>query len=263
MRCAQCSLQLPDTAKFCPRCGAPVAVAVPATERTASAPAPQATPPAMSQPAPQAHLPTSLQPQSVQAKLTPILRQGQAVVSAVENRDYVIAGAGALVALLAFLFLNYVTLSLSGFVSMTNALTGWGAATGSGLAITSASGSPVIFGGMLWLVLVCAFVALAVSGLLAYKSAVIAALTPRAGALVLMVAGGLGILALLWFAISFSHVVSPLGSTAFFTLNTSFGLGFWLSLLGFAAVAVGGYRVRRAEQRQLPNLPGSTHIPPA
>lgn len=251
MRCAQCSFQLPDTAKFCPSCGAPVPVAVPMTENTATTSERRTGPPPAPRSTSQAPLPTSPWAQNAQARLAPLLRQGKGVVAARENRDYVLAGAGALVALLAFVFIPYV--------SVTEIVGGFGASGSlSGPSLAGGTSVPLLAGSlslganaMLWLVPLCALAALAVAGLLAYKSTRVSALTPRTGAVALLVTGGLGALALIWFALSFGHTVGGLSIQGLISLNGSLALGFWLSLLGMVGIAVAGWRAWQREQHTL------------
>lgn len=260
MRCPQCSFQMSDTAKVCPQCGAPVPVAVPDAEQTASA----STPSARTLPSPQ--------PQPMQARPTPTVRQG--ILSAPENRDYIIAGAGTLLALLAFCFLAFVGVTASGLSGLVNAsasVTGLAATAGSELTIASGLGNQLGVGGMLWLVPACALVGLGVAALLTYRSTVSAAPPPRAGALVLAGAGLLGVLVLILFAIGFLRQVSSLessingpgspisglplgglGSADVLSLSASLDPGYWLSLIGLAVIALAGIHAWLSARREIP-----------
>lgn len=256
MHCPKCAFLLPESAKFCPQCGTPVPVSVPANESTIGTGESPGDPRMQGQSVwPPGHVSAAPQPPTLPDSLAPLLRQGRAVASAPENRDYVIAAAGALLALVAFFFISYVSVNLSGLVIMAQPLNGPSLATGSSFPVSTDAGNVVGASGMLWLVPLCALAALAVAGLLAFKSRVVSALNAHSGALAFLVVGGVGALALVWFALSFKQQIDGFKGSDVVSLGYSFDLGFWLSLLGMLAVAFGGFRVRQSERHALPNAP--------
>lgn len=150
-----------------------------------------------------------------------------------ENRLYLIAACGGLVALLSFFAFSYYGYSASGF-----------SASVSGTDFAGSGG----YGG-LWLMVIGALAAIAVSGLLGMGSSAFPQLNARNGAITLITSGGVGLLMLLW---------------VFFDFNSggigSWGFGFFLTFLGMCAVLGAGIQAYRRLQMQPPTFP--PNIPP-
>jgi hypothetical protein len=150
-----------------------------------------------------------------------------------ENRLYLIAACGGLVALLSFFAFSYYGYSGSGF-----------SASASGTYFAGTLG----YGG-LWLMVIGALAAIAVSGLLGMGSTAFPQLNARNGAITLIASGGVGLLMLLWVFFGFNS--GGLGS---------WGFGFFLTFLGMCAVLGAGIQAYRRLQMQPPTLP--PNIPP-
>ena len=146
-----------------------------------------------------------------------------------ENRVYLVAGCGGLIALLSFFAFSYY------------------GALGYSAKGTDFAGSGG-YGG-LWLMVIGALVAVAVSGLLGMGSTAFPQLNARNGAIMLIASGGVGLLMLLYVFIDFK--TGGVGS---------WGFGFFLTFLGMCAVLGAGVQAYRRLQMQPPTLP--PNIPP-
>lgn len=154
-----------------------------------------------------------------------------AAFTAPQNRGYLIAAIGGLVALLSFLLFPFWGISYQPPLT----------ARSTSMTALSAASSYAL----LWLVALGALVALAAACLLALDIKAIAQLTPQLGARVII---GSGIIALLFHLITAQQLN---GDIALYTglrasdlsksgISYGVGFGFWLMLLAFIAVIVGG-----------------------
>ena len=147
-----------------------------------------------------------------------------------ENRMYLTAGIGGLVALLSYFFISYY--DVSGLGSLSGAdFAGSGKYTG------------------LWLMVLGALAAVAISALLAFGSNAVPQLNPVNGAKWLIGCGAVGVLMLVIVLVHFN--AGGIGS---------WGLGFFLSLAGMIAVLVAGIMSFRRLQMQPPMTP--PNMPP-
>lgn len=147
-----------------------------------------------------------------------------------ENRMYLIAGVGGLVALLSFFAFSYYDVF------------------GASVSGSDFAGSGKYTG--LWLMVLGALAAVVISGLLAFGSTAVPQLNVRNGAKWLIGCGAVGVLMLVIVFVHFN--ADGVGS---------WGLGFFLSLLGMCAILGAGIQMYRRLQMQPPTLP-PTNIPP-
>ena len=164
-----------------------------------------------------------------------------------QNRPYLIAAVGGVVAFLSFFILPFWGYSYKGssvLAATSGSVTASGATDGSGL---------------LWLSCLGALVALVVAALLALNIRVIAQLTPALGARIIL---GSGIVALVCQLIAVLQIngstsLSPGESALLSSAGFSYGysIGFWIMLLAFIAVIVGG--VMNLRQTQAAAMPGA------
>ncbi len=189
--------------------------------------------PALSQPSPAPYVPP------VQRQVPPPIARGptsltMSALSSSENRGYLIAGIGGIVALLAFFGLPFVTVLIFSVTGMQFANSGLGAT------------------GALWLVPVAAVVAIGLSVWELYaRSPRIGsyAVTGRAVALAILAGGVAGTVALLIVlfqaAFGLPALTSSYGITGVevpgYGVQGALGLGFWVALLSTIAVGIGGY----------------------
>ena len=209
-----------------------------------------------------------------------------------QNRGYLIAGIGALVALLAFLLLPYavVTVSASALgitesVAITLNATALTQSTANG-ANAFLNSSQIQNQGVLWLQPILALAALALTGLLLYRDypfgkGINAPLAnqKRWGNYGLI---GIAVLSVLIQIVLFSNLNSQIqnainasnsssgsGSSAT-NVSTGTHLGFWLFLLGMVAVAAGAILLLMQESKQTqaaqavssPNMSGGQSYQP-
>ena len=146
-----------------------------------------------------------------------------------ENRMYLTAGIGGLVALLSYFFIS--SYDVSGF----------------GLSGTDFAGSGKYTG--LWLMVLGAIAAVAISALLAFGSNAVPQLNPLNGAKWLIGCGAVGVLMLV--IVLFHFNADGVGS---------WGFGFFLSLAGMIAVLVAGIISYR--RLQAPPMLPPTNMPP-
>lgn len=146
-----------------------------------------------------------------------------------ENRMYLIAGIGGLVTLLSFFFFSYY--DALGFSAKGTDFAGSGKYTG------------------LWLMVLGAIAAVAISALLAFGSAAIPQLTPLNGAKWLIGSGAVGVLMLVVVLVHFNS--GGIGS---------WGIGFFLSLAGTIAVLVAG--IVQFRRLQAPPMTPPPNMPP-
>lgn len=166
-----------------------------------------------------------------------------AAFTAPENRGYLIAGIGGLIAFLSFFILPFYGVSYSGTLGSFS----------SSVTASSATGPYAV----LWLVMLGALVALAVSVLLALGIRAISQLTPQLGARIILGSGVVAALIQILMAIkingdvnSIAGIGSAVGADVLSKAGFSygFGFGFWLMLLAFIAVIVGGVMSMRQTQ---------------
>lgn len=148
-----------------------------------------------------------------------------------QNRGYLIAGIGGLIAFLSCLLLPFWGISYPPRL----------AARSTNLTALSAAGSY----GLLWLVALGALIALIVACLLALDIKAIAGLTPQLGARVII---GSGAIALLLHVITAQELNGDVtqytgqrtSDLSVAGISYGLGFGFWLTLLALIAVIVGG-----------------------
>ena len=165
-----------------------------------------------------------------------------AAFTAPENRSYLIAAIGSLVALLSFFILPFWGYSFNSTVPGAT-----GSFSGSVTASTATNGY-----GLLWFVALGALVALAVACLLVLGIQAISQLTPQLGARIILGSGIIALAILLIIGLKINSDASASGLGTFNLGQTGFsaglGLGFWLMLLSLIAVIVGGVMNMRQVQ---------------
>ena len=192
-----------------------------------------------------------------EAKLLDKIKQPQ-------NRGYLISGIGALVALLAFLLLPYVAITIKTVASSSSTSVYSTTLTINATALTQSSDSG--FGllyhsflvesqGVLWLLPILSLVALAVTGLLLFRdhpfgkavNAPVANQRQWANYGLIAVAALGVIIQIVTIANLGSQIQNSInasnpsggGSSSLTTVSTAGHIGFWFYLLGMAAVAAG------------------------
>src|SRR5258708_14869245 len=172
-----------------------------------------------------------------------------------ENRGYLIAGIGGIEALLAFLFMPYVSIPV---------------AYNGGVSITFSAMSD---GGLIWVEVLLALLAIAIPALVVYRnnpfglSGTPVETQVRWGIYTLIGIGALGLLAQLIVVLnvgSFGFNGQTLGSANSIT-NISYSTGFWFYLLSMIAVVAGGglaFRKKIAPASSLQSLTPPTQYPP-
>ncbi|HLJ79960.1 MAG TPA: hypothetical protein VKT52_00655 [Ktedonobacterales bacterium] len=172
--------------------------------------------------------------------------------TAPQNRPYLIAAIGGLVAFLSFLLFDFYGVSATALgVTRSDSFNGLGAA-----------GSP---GGywLLWLAPLAALAALAIASLITLGINAVRQITPANAGRTIVIAGAIGLVAEIIVAIKANgDASSALGLTTNADLSAlgikisaGLGFGFWLMLLAFIAVIVGG--VMNMRQTQAVSMPGA------
>lgn len=152
-----------------------------------------------------------------------------------KNRGYVVAGISAIVALLAFLFLPYISYSVGPF--------------GGSMGGTQIAGSQ----GLLWLEALLPLVAIVLAALLVFRSNPFGMTnTPiatqiRWGVYSLLGAGSLSLLIHFILALNASNSIQGVTSNPFLSnfVSVGFGFGYWLYLLAAIAMIVGAVMTLR------------------
>lgn len=153
---------------------------------------------------------------------TPSINMG--ALTAPENRPYLIAGVGGLIAFLGYFIFPYYSVSYH-FESISNSATLSGSQIGSWLVLS-------MLGGL---------VALVVAAVLALGIRAIPQLTPQLGARVLLGAAGASIIGLVIFLLQAGSATSDLGLTGISSgVTAGVALGFWIAVLATIAMIVGG-----------------------
>lgn len=170
----------------------------------------------------------------------------RATLTTLQNRPYLIVAIGGLVGLISYLFLPFWGWSDTGATVVL-------AYSGSYTAAGEPTGS--VF---LWLSSLGALVALAVAALLTRNIRVSPHLTPALGARIIL---GSGVVALLCQIIAMLQINGsgsgslPAQASAA-GVSSGYSIGFWLMLLSFIAIIVGG--VMNLRQTQAASVPGAT-----
>jgi hypothetical protein len=159
---------------------------------------------------------------------TPQMNVDLSALTAPENRAYLIAGIGGLVAFLGYFILPYWS---------------WSYHFGTGASAVSNSGSDTgsAFGSWLSLSMLGGLVALVVAGLMALGISAIPQLTPQLASRILLGSGVASALGLVIFLFQYSSDTSGTGFLSS-VAGLSFGLsfGFFLAVLATIAMLVGG-----------------------
>jgi hypothetical protein len=169
-----------------------------------------------------------------------------AAFTAPENRSYLIAAIGSLVALLSFF--------IFGFWGVSASSTLVGGFTSSSFTGSDAAGTGGYF--VLWLVPLAALVVLAIACLLVLGINAVQQITPANGGRYTVIAGVVGLVALVVSAFKINSDVSKftggIDSAELARLGVHYssglGFGFWLTLLALIAVIVGGVMNMRQVQ---------------
>ena len=197
-----------------------------------------------------------------------------------QNRGYLVAGIGALVALLAFLLLPYVTVTMKIIASSTSVYittmtinaTALTQSSGNGFSLFSYSS----YGqsqGTFWLLPILSLVALALTGLLLYREhpfgkGINAPVTNQrqwANYGLIAVAALSVIIQIVTIASLGSQIQSSINATNssggsssnLTTVSTAGHIGFWLYLLGMAAVAAGATLLLVQANKQTRAIPSA------
>lgn len=161
------------------------------------------------------------------------------------GRNVLLALAGALVTVLAFFALPYVSASVQATTSIvTPILDALCGANGCNVSLTAAQ--ILSNDGIVLLVPLLALLAAVTLALAVRTPPVVTALTPRNGALVAVVAAALGILLLLNQLLVAASVVdrevdvaNTLGGVGGIHISAGLGFGFWVMALGMLAILAG------------------------
>jgi len=157
-----------------------------------------------------------------------------------ENRPYLIAGIGGLVALLAYFILPFYSFSYHfGSIAESSSLTG-----------SSLGGAS----GWLYLTVLGSLVALVVAALMALNIRAISQLTPMLATRIIIGAGAAAVVGLLLYFLQAHGASTDLGgvltgSDAGFSAGV--GFGFWIALLASIAIIVGGVMQMRRPQAMM------------
>lgn len=178
-----------------------------------------------------------------------------AAFTAPQNRPYLIAAVGGLVALLSFFIFGFWG------VSVSSTVVGAGGFASSSFTGSDAAGSGGYF--VLWLVPLAALAVLAIACLLTLGINAVRQITPANGGRYMVIAGAVGLLALVVSAFKINSDISKftggVNSADLATLgihySSGLGFGFWLTLLALIAVIVGG--VMNMRQTQAASMPGA------
>jgi glucan phosphoethanolaminetransferase (alkaline phosphatase superfamily) len=152
-----------------------------------------------------------------------------AALTTPENRAYLIAGVGGLLALIAYLFLPFYTVSGTGVFGAVSS-----SATGSGMSGSS---------GWLYLPLLGSIVALVVAALLALGIRAVPQLTPQLGTRVILGSGAVALIGLVLYLIQANNATSGLSgltSVAGSSISYGVGFGFWVAIIASIGILVGG-----------------------
>lgn len=158
----------------------------------------------------------------------------QGAIKAQENRSYVIAGAGALLALISYLLFPVWGYSYNGAGASFIPASERSASIKAG-SINDIGG---IYG-LTWLVLIASIVALAVVAVILFAPRAVAQLTPRLAAIILTACGVVSVFLLLldWLKLnSYKGLFASAGSG--FSAGTSWGM--YVLILASIALLVGG-----------------------
>lgn len=147
-----------------------------------------------------------------------------AALMASENRAYLIAGVGGLLALIAYFILPFYTVSGTGALALS------ASETGSEMAS---------FSGWLYLALIGSVAALVVAGMLGLGIRAIPQLTAQTGTRIILGSGAVGLVGLVLYFIQARNTTSTLnGITG--SISAGVGIGFWIAVLATIGVLVGG-----------------------
>lgn len=175
-----------------------------------------------------------------------------AAFAAPQNRSYLISAIGGIVAFLSFFLFSFYGASA----------TVLGHTTSSSVTGSDAAGSGGYW--LLWLAPLAALAAIAIASLIALGINAVRQVTSANAGRYLIIAGAVGAVAQIIVGFKANSDVSSvlgLGSSAELTqlgikISSGFGFGFWLMLLAFIAVIVGG--VMSMRQTQAAPVPGAT-----
>lgn len=158
----------------------------------------------------------------------------QGILKSQQARPYVIAGAGALIALIGYLALPFWGYSFKASASaFTQAVSTSGSYGGSDMHLLGG-----IYG-LSWLVLIASIVGVVVAGLMLFAPKMVAQLTPRLAAMTLTICGAVStvLLVLDWLKLnSYKGLFSSVGSG--FSAGVSWGM--YVTILASIALLVGG-----------------------
>lgn len=169
-----------------------------------------------------------------------------------QNRPYLIAAIGGVVAFLSFFLFSFYGASATALgVTRSSTFTGSDAAGSGGYWL-------------LWLVPLAALAAIAIASLITLGINAVQQITPANAGRYLVIAGAVGLVAQVLVAFKAnSDISSVLGFTSSTELtqlgikvSSGFGFGFWLSLLALIAVIVGGVLNMRQTQAMSMSMPG-------
>ncbi|MGH2515839.1 MAG: hypothetical protein ACRDHP_09300 [Ktedonobacterales bacterium] len=174
-----------------------------------------------------------------------------AAFTAPQNRSYLIAGIGGVVAFLSFFIFSFYGASATALgITQSESFNGLGIAGSGGYWL-------------LWLAPLAALAAIANASLIALSINAVRQITPANAGRYIVIAGAVGLVALILVAFKANGDVSSafgLASNADLSalgikVSAGLGFGFWLMLLAFIAVIVGG--VMNMRQTQAVSMPGA------